>query len=128
MLELQWNETDFLRCLEVEPQIEEYETRYTYRVEKDGLILEINVHPHENVIGVSLAKSGHTFVKLWLLVNYEVQYINDKRGEYLECFNCVLIPSRFYQTNYGRDIDKGNFLQGINFRIRVKPEISLTFE
>ena len=55
MPQLDWDETDFLRCLEVAPVAEEPGTQHEYTVAKGGLVLRVNVWQYESVIALSVA-------------------------------------------------------------------------
>ncbi len=43
MAELQWDKTDWMVCLGVLPEIEEYETAFLYRVEQASFLLNVEI-------------------------------------------------------------------------------------
>lgn len=96
MPELKWDKFDFFYCLEVEPQVEEYEISYFYEVRRDDLILELTVWPLESVVALSLRQSNseNLLAEFALFVHGNVRHINDKRGEYLEFEKCLMTPLR----------------------------------
>ena len=51
---LVWDEADFIACLEVLPDIEEYGVSHIFRTEKDGLRLELTVFQFAGDICISL--------------------------------------------------------------------------
>jgi hypothetical protein len=117
MPQLKWNEADFAACLEVLPTIDEYATGHHYKVEKDGLRLELSVYQYDSDIMISLYQLDNSRP----LINFTItdcsgtRYVNDERGEYLE-----FAPSQVFGTRYERDqvIPAG-------VRLSVKPSISL---
>lgn len=51
-----WNQYDFLTCLEVMPEDEDYGFRYTYRVSRAGMKLIVGVVPHMDMVQIALAQ------------------------------------------------------------------------
>ncbi|MCC2667569.1 MAG: hypothetical protein K0Q72_40, partial [Armatimonadetes bacterium] len=54
MPQLEWEELDFLECLEVVPETEEYGTYFSYRIEKVAHTLLLTVRPYDSVVQLSL--------------------------------------------------------------------------
>jgi hypothetical protein len=98
MTELQWDKTDFLVCLGVMPEIEDYETSFCYAVERQGLILLLTVRPYESIIELQLQRKGSNInlVGLSLLVGGVVEYKCEKWGNYLQLSACRIVTNRFY--------------------------------
>ena len=128
MPELQWDELDFLECLEVEPQIEdEYKTRYVYKVARAGLILTVVVRSLESYLWLSLQQkeSELPLVEFALFVHGNIRYIKDKRGEYLELTDCLLAPRR---TSYLKAETIWDVTQPTwTLEISIKPHIQIRY-
>ena len=56
MSELKWDKTDFLVCPGVLPEVDDYETLFSYQVERDGLILSISLVPYESIVELQLRR------------------------------------------------------------------------
>ena len=127
MPELRWNATDFTECLQVIPEVEDFEVEHSYTVEKDGLALTITVWQHESVVCVSLRQAEITvpLAVFVLFVREAVQYINDKRGEYLEFRDCIIAPSRFSYPTMGDMFDKNKFTRGLTVQLAIKPNVQI---
>lgn len=131
MPELKWDETDFLECLEVIPQIEEYGTEHYYEVKKNGLILAVSVWQYESVIALSLLQEAGRIpiTSFALVVRDRVRYIHDKRGEYLEFNDCVVVSNRFFGQETRKDIfDKTKFSDNLRLEISIKPNLQIKFQ
>jgi hypothetical protein len=126
MAELIWDETDFLVCLGVIPEIEDYETSFCYTLERKGLVLILTVTPYESIIKLQLRRkdSDLNLVGLCLLVGGAVEYKNEKWGKYLQLSACRIVTSRFYYQ-YERSNDEigGNTL--LDVEIAVDPDIRI---
>ncbi len=135
MPELQWDELDFLECLEAIPEVEEpWKTRYVYKVYKDELILTVVVRPLEGVIFLSLgqAASDDFLVEFTALVRGPIRYVHDKRGEYIELSDCLLMPttsSHFrlmrHPSTQANAMDR--FRPGWTIELSVKPHIQIRY-
>ena len=97
MPELNWNEADFMECLEVVPEVGDYKVKHIYEVTKDGLVLVVIVRQFESVIQLSLRQRevDTLLTKFSLFMRESTRYIKAKRSEYLEFQNCIVLPSRF---------------------------------
>src|SRR5689334_714935 len=86
MPELQWDELDFLECLETVPEVEEDGVWYSYNVIRGGHRLLVTVLPLESVVELSLfpEQAETPLVEFSLFVRGAIMHVNDKRGEYLE--------------------------------------------
>ena len=131
MPELAWDETDFLACLEVEPQIEEYGMAYHYEVSRGTLTLFVSVWPYESVVALSLlaqdTQETTTNITLWLAIRGAVHYIHDKRGEFLEFNDCVVISTRFFSGAIESVFDKTKLPGDLQMTLRIKPTIQIAF-
>ena len=127
MPELQWDEVDFLECLEVVPEIEEFWTSYFYEVRRDEMVLALTVYPIESLVCLSLYQHDHEnlLIELAIFVHGEVRYINDKRGEYLEFAECILAPCR---SSYREEISVWDKVAPQwTLELAVKPQISIRY-
>jgi hypothetical protein len=124
MAELQWDKTDWLVCLGVLPEVAEYETLFIYRVERAGMILILEVTPHESIIEIKLQRQGQEqdLLNLTFLVDGIVEYRQEKWGNYLQLWSCRMVTSRFYYIQERGDGDiSPNAL--VNVEITVDPDI-----
>ncbi len=135
MPELQWDEFDFFYCLEVEPQFyDEYKLRYIYKVEKEGLALTVVVRPLDGAIFLSLGQRGSelSLVEFAVLVRGKIRYIRDKRGEYLEFDDCLLMPTTMSHYRLMRPPAKqadamDAFQPGWTVQLSIKPQIQIRY-
>ena len=127
MPELQWDELDFLECLEVAPEVEEYGISHFYQVQKEGMVLELTVRPLESVVELSLRHAGREeyVVSFALFVHGKIRHINDKRGNYLEFADCLIAPHRF--AHLEADRVWGQVLPSWAVELSVKPTIQIRY-
>ena len=116
---LAWNPTDFLECFETIPDTGDYEESFHYIVEKHGLRLEVSVYPFAKDIYITLFREGidDPLIDFKMYKCSGVQYINDKRGSFLE-----FAPSQVYGDRFHND-----FVIPTGLRLAIKPSISLKF-
>jgi len=129
MPELKWDETDFLEYLEVLPQIEEYGTKIYYEVKQSDLILVISIWQYESVVAVSLLRdeTATPIASFTLAVRGDVRYVKDKRGEYLEFNDCVVVSNRFYYHETKDVFDRTKFTGQLQMELSIKPHIQVKF-
>jgi len=127
MPQLKWDETEFLECLEVTPEIDEYEVQHMYEVEQHGLVLTATVWQYESVICLSLRQQAmnEPLVEFTLFVRDGIRYVKDKRGEYLEFQDCIVAPSRFSYIEIGDVFDKTKFDHGLTLQLATKPHLQI---
>ena len=127
MPDLKWIETDFMECLKVIPEVEDYEVERVYKVEKNGLILAVTVWQYESVVCISLRQQENTapLTEFALFVREAIQYIHDKRGEYLEFRDCIIAPSRFSYLEMGNMLDRTKFNRGSTVQLAIKPHVQI---
>ena len=126
MTKLTWDETDFLVCLGVIPEIEDYGTSFCYTLERQGLVLILTVTPYEGVIELQLRRkdSNLNLVSLCLLVGGAVEYKCEKWGKYLQLPSCRIVTSRFYYQ-YERSNDEIGHSTLLDVEIIVDPDIRI---
>ena len=129
MPKLQWDDLDFLECLEVVPEVETDRIWYSYQVVKNGLDLQVKVWPMESVIQFALARESakDPLFRFALFVRGRVRHINDKRGEYLEFEDCVVASNQFWYIEAGDVFNHGRFAKGVTVEIGIKPDIWIEF-
>ena len=115
---LTWNQTDVLACLGVEPEVAEYQTQFVYRVERDGLRLELSIHPYAGDILMQVFRDGvvRPVFHARLIGCQGLRYVNDDRGEYLE-----FAPAKCFGSRYD-----GQSPIPYGVRISVAPSIAVT--
>lgn len=127
MPELQWDELDFMECLEVEPEIDRYGFGWVYKVSKDGLKLIVDVQPLESYIWIEIRhqESNKLITEFSLFVREKVRYVNDKRGEYLEFSGCLMVPRVF--TRRGSEVILDNIPSDWTVGLSIKPQIQIRY-
>ena len=129
MRSLQWNENDFLNCLEVSPHVED-ELEYHYSVERGELALSVIVIPYRRFVTFSLfhRSTSVPITSFSLLVAGSVSCEKDKRGEYLRFSSCRFVADPdFYEDELHQDTEtyKSSFHLGVE--LFVKPHIRIKF-
>ena len=84
---LVWNEYDFVECLGVLPEVGEDGIEHFYKIEKDGLRLEITVFQYDGDIYIELFRDGIEFSIFYMrMIDCPgARYVRDKGGaDYLE--------------------------------------------
>ncbi len=127
---LQWDPTDFIECLEVLPEVEEHETSYIYRINKNNKSLLLTVWPLESVIGITLytgdfAEEIFTF---YAVVTQPAIYKKEKNSEYLILRQTAISPGPFYFNHLERDPFDPEFKAWIDIKIQVTPEIQVKLQ
>jgi hypothetical protein len=125
MPELQWDELDFLECLGVVPEEGEYGTSYAYKLERNGLRLELSLWPFESMAGFSLYRETDALALFTfaLAVRGNIRRVNDKRGDYLEFTNCIVVADRFSYLTIGNPFDRERFAAGTTLELFINPDI-----
>ena len=129
MPDFQWDQLDFLECLEVAPEVKEFSTSYTYDIHKGGFRLLLTVWPLESVVALTLwpEQTDAPLFDFALFVRGKVRHINDKRGEYLEFPDSIFAPNRFWYMEAGDLFSHERFAIGVTLELRIKPSLSLRF-
>lgn len=126
MSQLKWDKTDFLLCLGVLPEVEDYETSFRYTVERAGLMLSIVAIPYEGIVELQLQRTGSkvNLLSLSLLVGGVVEYKCEKWGKYLQLPACQIVTNRFYYLQ-----ERGTEFSGqstlLDLEIGVDPDIRI---
>ncbi len=131
MPQLDWDPTDFIECLEVLPETNEFETEQFFKVQRDGLSLLVSVWPLESVVYLDLQRVGSetSIIGLALFVRGRIECVKEKDLEYLRLHNALPTPSRFSYMDFEEDIHSVDSLSyGLTVRLQVKPDIQVEFE
>jgi hypothetical protein len=84
---LVWNVYEFIECLEVIPEVEEYETSHSFRIKKHNLRLELTIFQYAGDVYLDLYQEGlkEPIFSMRLLDCPGARYIKTKYGtEWLE--------------------------------------------
>lgn len=127
MPQLKWNEYEVIECLGVLPEVDDYNTKHHFKVEKNGLILEISIWQYESLLAISLYQTENEmpFITLWFVVRDKIRYVNYKRGSFLEFADFLLVKNRGYYIEEGDVFVKSKFPLKLNLELTVEPEISI---
>jgi len=119
MPEFVWNEYEFIECLGVLPEVSEYDDSRTFKVERDGLRLELNVSQYDGDIILDLFREGvepHVFF-MRLMGCEGARYVRDKGGDFIE-----FAPAKSFGSRYdGRTPAPFGFRVSVNPHIKIEP-------
>ena len=118
MPEFVWNQYEFIECLGVLPEVdEEFGTCHTFKVERDGLRLELSVSEYDGDVYVSLYREGvgPPVFSMRLLGCDGARYVSDRRGEFIE-----FAPANSFFGRYD-----GETVAPYGFRVSVNPHITI---
>lgn len=126
--QLQWEELDLLQGLEAIPTEDENGGTH-YRVRHDGLVLLVSLWPELGLVDLTLVQSATEAILLDLTVAVRgrIRYNNDKRGEYLEFADCVLVSRITVSEEQAHAAFSPNLL-GRTLLLSVRPHVSVLFE
>jgi hypothetical protein len=81
---IEWDETDVLTCLEVEPEVGEDRLFYRYLVRRAALALELIVYPYDGDVRISLASAGQDpLADIWMRNCRAIRYVRTEEKEQL---------------------------------------------
>ena len=95
---LVWNQYEFIECLGVLPEVGEYEVSHSFRVEKDGLRLDLTVFQYDGDVYLDLYRDGvETSVFYMRLIGCPgARYVKNRAGaDYLEFAAAKSFGSRY---------------------------------
>ena len=130
MLSLKWTEYDLVECLGVLPEIDEtWHKWHRFKVEKDNLVLKVEVCEYKNIVFVELSQNSDTepLFYSFFCVRGKVSYQNEKNFNYLTLNDCLIAFDEDTYTDNENVFDKVKFLSDINFEIHIFPKIQLKF-
>jgi hypothetical protein len=115
---LVWNEYEFVECLGVLPKVGDWETSHFYKVEKDGLRLELTVEQDDGDIHIELFREGVEtaifHMRIWDCPG--ARYVKDRGADYLE----MAATKSFGQNRYD-----GESVIQLGVRLSVTPHIRI---
>ncbi|HEV2800753.1 MAG TPA: hypothetical protein VGW12_09665 [Pyrinomonadaceae bacterium] len=118
MPEFVWNEYEFIECLGVVPTVEKYESGHHFKIERDGLRLELSVFQYDGDVHLDLYREGTDapLFKMRLLDCAGARYVSDRNGrEVLE-----VAPAKSFGSRYD-----GHTPLAYGVRLAVTPHISI---
>jgi hypothetical protein len=121
MPEFVWNEYEFIECLGVLPEVNEYDASHTFKVERHGLRLELNVSQYDGDIFLHIFREGiETPIFAMRLIDCAgARYVRDKHSDFLE-----FAPAEcFWRSSRGR-YDR-ELSVPFGFRVSVNPHIKI---
>ena len=129
MPQLQWDELDFIECLDVIPEVEDYQVSHSFKVIQERLTLALKVWQYESVVHFALydSETGRLVTEFALFVRGSVSHEKSQRAEYLMLRDCIVAPSRFYYINVGDVFNVDRWPFGLTVSIFIKPQISVRF-
>lgn len=133
MPELNWNEYDFIECLGVIPETDDYFCSHEFTVEKDNLILEITVYQNESFVAISLTQrdANKPFINLCFIVREKIEFKNKKGFSVLKFIDIVFVESRFWmerQEKRRNYFDKEITIVGNILEVSMYPKFEIKVE
>lgn len=98
MPQLEWNQYEFIECLEAIPVVEEDELSHGFAVIRDGIVLELTVYQYDSQIELSLRRqmSDDPITDFVLVVRGAAKIVRGpNRTECLQFTDCVIVPPGF---------------------------------
>jgi hypothetical protein len=130
MPQLKWDETEFIECLEVVPEVAEHQTRHIFTVTKDRLTLTLVIWQLESIIILALHQDGREIpiTQFTLAVRGDARFHRQEGQEFLEFRDCAVCPGRFsYIHGPGDPSETSQFGYPVTVRVTVKPQIHIQF-
>ena len=130
MPKLKWDETEFIECLEVMPEVAEHQTRHVFTVTRHGLILNVTIWQLESMVTLGLRRESSvlSLTQFTLAVRGDASLRRHKDGDYLEFTDCVVCPTRFsYMHGPGDPSDTTRFGYSLVVQVAVSPEFQIHF-
>gem|GEM_PF-5576409 len=125
MRDLKWNELDVVECLGALAVFDEDDAVYRFRVERDGLALELDICAYDSSIEIGLYKLGSP-VPLFdtsFFVRGEIRHINEKNLSWLEFSDCIIAPITFDSESFEPQSAKSY----VRFEIQMLPNFRLRY-
>lgn len=115
-----WDKYEFIECLGVLPEVGEDELSYSYRVEKDGLRLELTVFPS----GGDVEEVGDVYLDLFREGTvFTTQIMRSPGARYIKHTNgweCLEIAAPHRNVSFEEE-----WIFPMGVRVKVNPHISL---
>lgn len=124
MKSLDWDQTDFVECLEVLPERDESGPGIFFKVIRNNLFLQVIVWEDESFVSLSLFRDGNEepIVDIHIAVFDKVVLRKEAWGEFLELRETFVLPSNYYP-----DINDIEAKTKIRYpvRVSVNPDIKI---
>lgn len=130
MPQLEWNETEFIECLEILPTVDDYASNYVFEVKKHGLILQLTVWQYESVVQLAVFQEQveAAIIQMTLFVQSEVRYIKKLKSEFLEFRRCIPAASSYSYLDFPKNpANQKEYPYDLNVWLFVKPHIRIHF-
>lgn len=129
MPQLKWNEYDFIECLGILPEIQEYGISHSFELNQESFLLSLTVWQYESLVAISLFNEKKTFeiFELWFVVKREIEFVDDKYGSYLRFLDIKIVLDRFYDPNNKNFSIETNYSNNLNFELHTFPQFKLNF-
>jgi hypothetical protein len=126
MPELQWDKRELLEHIGVEPELWGEDESYTYQVVRRGLWLVLHVWPRRSAVYASVLRSGKSeLATIGVVVRGQVRRRTEHWGDFLDFPDCVVIPERYYSTEFPDAWDRDKYPDTIHLSIRVNPDVQV---
>ena len=115
---IEWDPTDLLECLEVEPAVDKSGVEHTYEVIKDGLKLIISVFQYDGEVYFSLMRENeteHTIIDLKINQCPEITF-----SKFGKCEQLDFHPGRQRIEKFDKSY---SITKGV--RVQIKPDIKI---
>lgn len=129
MYRLQWDELDFLECLEVAPVFQEENCSYAYDVRRNEFRLLVVVLLESDAIRFTLRheQCETPIIAFVLFVRGKIAKINDKRGEFLIFPDSVFAPDEEWHSEATELMKLRRLALGLTLELQIKPIIRFRF-
>ncbi len=129
MPELKWREYDFVECLGILPERDEFFESHFFRMEKDDLVLEVTVWQYESVVAISLSQVSNRrcFITIYFAVRNKIEFVNEKNSAILRFCDIITVPNRFFYLEDKDVFDRDKVKNNQNLELCIYPHLELQF-
>ncbi|MFC1743515.1 Ypar14, superfamily integron cassette [Candidatus Riflebacteria bacterium] len=115
---LVWDEVKFLEFFAIEPEVGDYEVSHYYKIEKDGLLLEVTINQYSGDVYLELCHTvtESTIFQIKITDCQMIKLIKSRDGEYLE-----IAPGKVFGNRYDED-----FTIPYGIRLKLNPHICIS--
>ena len=130
MPKLNWDVLDLIDYFAVLPEVEDYAVSHTFQVERDAVILTMQLWGNESIVHLTLsaAENETPFVSWYIAVKDRVALVGRGSGRFLKLTGCIPVPSRFYLSDWETNVFTLPLPHGgLTLDIRLTPSIALAY-
>lgn len=129
MRKLIWSELDVSVCLAAMPDVDEYETRFHYVLERDLHVVELTILPAESIVTVCVTPPGmdQPMLSLTLLVRGALLYKDEPKRDALVFQDSLVVPSRSYYRAWPDAADPAAHPFGLDLELTIQPALCVVF-